>query len=99
NKLSEAISLRGEINSMVAMSMTGTWRDTVGTMYIYPNGTIRHSNGATGTWVIKGDDMLLNWSNGARHDFPIVKTTNLLRGRFNDSTPLTLERLDLLPAQ
>ena len=94
NKLSDAIAIKREMTGILALSMTGTWRDTKGIIHIFPNGTIRHSNGATGTWVIKGDNMLLAWSNGAKHDFPIVKTGNLLKGVFNDSRELTLPRVN-----
>lgn len=91
-KLTEAVALKQEMNGIISLTMTGTWRDNPGVMHIDPNGTLSHSNGATGTWKIEGDDMVLKWSNGAGHTFPIVETKEILRGKLDETTSVILTR-------
>lgn len=77
----EVVAIKREINRVLASTMTGKWRDVEnGVMYINPNGSLLHSNGATGTWAIVDDDMVLTWNNCARHIFPIVETRDSLAG-------------------
>lgn len=75
------LQVTGEINKVLASTMAGKWNDVGGgMMYINANGSLNHSNGATGTWVIDGNNLVLTWSNGAKHNFPIVKTKDILKG-------------------
>ena len=91
-KLIEAVALKREMNSVISLTMTGNWRDNPGLMHIRPDGTLSHSNGATGNWKIEGDQMVLKWSNGANHTFPIAETTDILRGKLAGSTSVILTR-------
>lgn len=92
-KLVEVLALRQEINTLRAQTMTGEWREQGGgIMQIYSDGSLRHTNGATGRWTIKDDDMILDWGNGAKHTFPIVDTKNNLRGKLHEET-VTLSRV------
>jgi len=76
-----ALQVTGEINKVLVSTMAGKWNDDRGgLLYINTNGSLYHSNGATGTWVIDGDNLVLTWSNGAKHSFPVVKTKDVLRG-------------------
>lgn len=88
----------GEINKVLVGTMVGKWQDVEdGVLYINPNGTTLHSNGAVGTWVISESNLLLTWNNGAKHIFPIVKTADSLKGKRLDpgeSFEQTLKRLD-----
>jgi hypothetical protein len=88
--LSEAVVLKAEINSIIAATMTGEWNDKPGVMFINPNGTLAHSNGATGTWTIKGDEMVLDWSNGAKHFFPLILTKDILKGKVGVDRPISV---------
>jgi hypothetical protein len=90
--VSEAVVVKHEMNLIIALSMAGEWKEKAGGLLtILPNGNLSHTNGATGTWVIKDDEMFLTWSNGAHHTFPIIATKELLRGRLGDE-PVTLTR-------
>jgi len=88
--LSEALALKAEINRVIAATMAGEWNDKPGVMFINPDGTLAHSNGATGTWTIKGDEMVLDWSNGAKHFFPLVLTKDILKGTVGVNRPVSV---------
>lgn len=91
--LAEALVVKHEMNLIIAQSMFGEWREkSGGLLTIFPNGTLSHTNGATGTWVIKEDEMVLTWSNGAHHAFTVLATKELLRGKLGDE-PVTLSRV------
>src|SRR5688572_8900694 len=92
--LSEAVILKAEMNSVIAATMTGEWNDNPGIMFINPNGTLTHSNGATGTWTIKDNEMVLDWNNGAKHFFPLILTKDILKGKVGADRPksVTLTR-------
>jgi hypothetical protein len=91
--INQALAIKQEINEAIAQTMAGEWRESSGELLTIRGGGITsHSNGATGTWLIKGDEMKLKWSNGAQHTFPITVTRQTLRGTLNAEDSVVLTR-------
>ncbi|RYD85696.1 MAG: hypothetical protein EOP84_01590 [Verrucomicrobiaceae bacterium] len=82
SKPEAALAVKAEIRLVLVQPMLGRWNDAAGDgiLELRKGGVTTHSNGTTGSWEIRDNLLCIDWANGWKHEFPIVKVGPLLSG-------------------